>query len=84
MDGNTQIPCNFTLNELAGLRQIIHVAVQARGMELAEAGVVINQKIAMFVEVAQKNEQRAQSTSAQATPAQDKAPKPVLEESAAA
>jgi hypothetical protein len=77
MDGNTQIPCNFTLNELAGLRQIIHVAVQARGMELAEAGVVINQKIAMFVEVAQKNEQRAQATP----------PKPVLaevEDSAAA
>ncbi len=50
MDGNTEIDCKFTINELAGLRQIIHVAVQARGMELAEAGVVLTRRINAFVD----------------------------------
>lgn len=36
---------DFNVNELRALQQLIHFAVQARGMEVAEASVVINSKI---------------------------------------
>lgn len=39
------IKVEFSLNELRALQQLIHFGVQARGLEVAEAAVVINSKI---------------------------------------
>ena len=34
----------FNEKEVAALMQLIHIAVQARGMEVAEAGVILTKK----------------------------------------
>ena len=41
-----EVHLTLTRNEIAALRQLIHIAVQARGMEVAEAGVVLTKKLA--------------------------------------
>lgn len=40
----------LTRNEIVALRQLIHFAVQARGMEVAEASVVITKKLSAVLE----------------------------------
>ena len=42
---NETIVVNLTLPEIDALKRLIHFAVQARGMEVAEAGVVLVKKL---------------------------------------
>ena len=53
-------------NEIAVLRQLIHLAVQARGMEVAEAAVVLSKKINIMLESFDSIQQ--QQTSLKQTP----------------
>ena len=41
------------------MQKLIHVAVQARGLEVAEAGVVLNKKIVGVLQDAQKRNANA-------------------------
>ena len=50
----------FTQQELDVLKQIIHIAVMARGMEVAEAGVALTRKIDVMLRLAQAQERQAQ------------------------
>lgn len=43
----------FTQQELEVLKQIIHIAVMARGMEVAEAGVALTRKIDVMIRLGQ-------------------------------
>ena len=45
-----ELNIKLTRNEIAVLRQLIHVAVQARGMEVAEAAVVLSKKFNAVLE----------------------------------
>ena len=54
-----EIAISFSLAELNAIRQMIHFAVQAKGMEVAEAGVLLNRKISIAIEAAQKAQREA-------------------------
>lgn len=51
---------NFTDNEIEVLKQIIHLAVMARGMEVAESAVVLTKKLDAMQRVQQAQERQAQ------------------------
>lgn len=44
-----KVTLEFTLAEIGVLRQLIHIATQARGLEVAEPAVAINQRISAAV-----------------------------------
>lgn len=50
----------FTSQEIEILKQMIHIAVMARGMEVAEAGVALTRKIDVMIRLAQAQERQAQ------------------------
>lgn len=45
MDPLPTTPIEFNINELNVLLQLIHLATQARGLEVAESAVVLSKKI---------------------------------------
>jgi len=52
-----EITIRFTQQEVLALQQLIHIAVQARGMEVAEAGVVLSKKIKDAADLSAKGEE---------------------------
>ncbi len=44
-----EIDCEFTLQELAALRQLLNLAVMAKGIEVAQAALLLDQKIVAAV-----------------------------------
>ena len=54
-----ELDVKLTRNEISVLRQLIHLAVQSRGMEVAEAAVVINRKLAAVLETAAQSNGQA-------------------------
>lgn len=57
---NDKIAMEWTAAEIAATRQLLHEAVRARGMEVAEFAVVLNKKF----EAALAEHQRAQQQAA--------------------
>lgn len=47
-----KINLELTVGEAAALQQLIHFAVMDKGMEVAEAAVVLNKKLTMAVQTA--------------------------------
>jgi hypothetical protein len=45
MTTEPKVSIEFTMTELNGLAQLLHFAVQARGMEVAEAAVLLGRKL---------------------------------------
>ena len=41
-----EVSCRFTLQELAALRQLLNLALMAKGMDVAQAALALDQKIA--------------------------------------
>ena len=48
---NTNITVEFTLNEARVLLEILDIAVRARGIEAAEAGLVLSRKISSKIKL---------------------------------
>jgi hypothetical protein len=45
MADEPRITVDFTIQEVTVLQQLLHIAVQARGLEVAEAALHINRKL---------------------------------------
>jgi hypothetical protein len=45
MDEEPKVTLDFTIRELSVLQQLLHIATQARGLDVAEAALFINRKL---------------------------------------